>query len=99
VSDEPGVPLQRPQPVLVQARVQFAVLLQIAEHETATRRMTATICRGTDWRDFEAALENLLDEGSLCGPNWRLDTLFELAEGGWLSLTDRGRQRLFEADA
>jgi hypothetical protein len=49
-------------------------------------------------RDFRIALQDLLDEGSLEGPPDRVESLVELAGGGWLRLTDRGHQRL-DADA
>jgi hypothetical protein len=85
-------------PVSMQRRVQFAVLLQFAERGTAGRATTAAICPSTDRRDFEVALENLLDEGSIEGPAWRMDSLAALAQGGWLTLTARGQQRLDEDD-
>jgi hypothetical protein len=78
----------------MQRRVQFAVLLQFAEHRTADLATTATIIPGAGGRDFLLALEDLLDEGSLEGPPDRVESLVELAGGGWLRLTDRGRQRL-----
>jgi hypothetical protein len=78
----------------VQRRVQFAVLLQFAEHRTANLATTATIVPGAGGRDFLLALQNLLDDGSLQGPPDRVESLVELAGGGWLRLTDRGRQRL-----
>ena len=79
-------------------RVQFAVLLQFAEHGTADLATTAAVVPGSGGRDFRLALENLLDEGSLEGPSGRVESLVELAAGGWLRLTDRGRQRLDEDD-
>lgn len=85
-------PLQR-QPlraVSMPERVRFVVLLQILEHETANRRRTAAICSGTDQRDFDAALVFLVGDGSLARPTSRLDTLGELAAGGFLTLTERG---------
>jgi hypothetical protein len=85
-------------PVSLQRRVQFAILLQLAEHGTAGRATTAAICPSTGPRDFAVALENLLDEGSIEGPPWRIDSLASLAQGGWLTLTARGRLRLDEDD-
>jgi hypothetical protein len=79
----------------MQERVQCAILLQILEHETANRRKTAAICPRTDHRDFEEALLHLLREGSLAGPTPRLATLAELADGGWLTVTPRGRAHLY----
>jgi hypothetical protein len=93
------VPLQRgttvdlPQTSL-QQRVQFAALLQIAEHGKAHRSTTTAICPGTDRRDLESALEHLLDAGSIQGPTWRLDSLVTLAESGCLTLTPQGQLRL-----
>jgi len=90
------LPKQR-QPVLGasrQERVQAAVLLQIVEHETANWRRTTAVCPGTDHSDFEAALRHLLAAGSLAGPKRRPDSLAELAEGGWLTVTERGLRRL-----
>ena len=78
----------------MQRRVQFAVLLQFAEHRTADLATTAAVVPGAGGRDFLLALENLVGEGSLEGPPDRVESLVELAGGGWLSLTDRGRQRL-----
>lgn len=78
----------------MQQRVRFAVLLQFAEHRTADLATTATIVPGAGGRDFLMALQDLLDEGSLEGPPDRVESLVELAGGGWLKLTDRGRQRL-----
>ena len=88
---DPAVPQ-----VSTQQRVQFAALLQLAEHGSADRETTAAICPGTDRRDLEVALENLLDEGSIEGPTWRMESLAALAQGGWLTLTVRGRLRLDE---
>ena len=78
-----------------QQRVQYAILLQILEHETANRRKTAAVCPRTDHSDFDEALLHLLSEGSLAAPTPQLATLAELAEGGWLTVTDRGRARLY----
>lgn len=91
---DPAVPK-----VSTQRRVQFAALLQLAEHGTADRAATAAMCPGTDWRDLEVALENLLDEGSIEGPTWRMESLAALARGGWLTLTARGRLRLAEDES
>ena len=85
-------------PTSMQRRVQFVVLLQIAEHKTATRTTTSALCPRTDRRDFESALGHLLDEGSLSGPTWHLTSLVALAEGGWLALTEHGQQRLDRDD-
>ena len=82
----------------MQRRVQFAILLQFAEHRTADLATTAAIVPGTSGRDMKVALENLLEEGALDGPSGRVESLLELAGGGWLRLTDRGRQRLDEDD-
>jgi hypothetical protein len=77
-------------------RVQFAVLLQFAEHGSANLAATAAVVPGSGGRDFRLALENLLDEGSLEAPPARVESLVELAGGGWLRLTDLGRQRIAE---
>ena len=79
-------------------RVQFAVLLQFAEHGSANLATTAAVVPGSSGRDFRLALENLLDEGSLEAPSGRVESLAELAAGGWLRLTDRGRRRIAEDD-
>jgi hypothetical protein len=78
----------------MQRRVQFAVLLQFAEHRAADLATTAAIVPGTAGRGFLTALQDLLDEGSLESPADRVESLVELAGDGWLRLTDRGRQRL-----
>ena len=83
-------------PGWMQHRVQFVVLLQLAEHGSADRATTVTICPSADRRDLEAALGNLLYEGSIEGPSWRLSSLVALAEAGRFTLTARGRQRLDE---
>lgn len=85
-------------PTAMQRRVQFVVLLQFAEHMTATAATTRAICPGTDKRDFESALGYLLDDGALEGPTWHLSSLVALAEGGALALTKRGQRRLDEDD-
>jgi hypothetical protein len=79
-------------------RVQFAVLLQFAEHRSADLATTAVMVPGSGGRDFRLALESLLDDGSLAAPSGRVESLVELAAGGWLRLTDRGRQRVDEDD-
>jgi hypothetical protein len=86
-------------PMSIQSRVQFAVLLQFAEHGTADPMTTTAICPGTDHRDLEAALEYLLDEGTIEGPTWRLESLVALAEGGLLALTPFGQRQLAGNDA
>jgi hypothetical protein len=45
-----------------------------------------------------AALKSLLDDGSIEGPTCRMESLAALAEGGRMTLTARGRQRLDEDD-
>jgi hypothetical protein len=80
----------------LQRRVQFAVLLQIADHGSADRVTTAAMVAGTDERDLTLALENLLDDGSIEGETWRSVSLVELAAGGGLTLTSLGRQQLDE---
>jgi hypothetical protein len=94
---ESNLPLQRvPLPAASkQERVQYAILLQILEHETANRRKTAAVCPRTDHRDFEQALLHLLGEGLLAAATPRFATLAELADGGWLTVTDHGRARLY----
>jgi hypothetical protein len=42
-------------------RVQFAVLLQFAEHRSADLATTAAMVPGSGGREFRLALENLLD--------------------------------------
>ena len=83
---------------MVLRRVPFAILRQIAEQGSADRATTAAMVPGAGERDFESALENLLDEGSIEAPVGRGDDLVELAGGGWLRLTERGRQRMDEDD-
>jgi hypothetical protein len=80
-------------PKTIQSRVQFAVLLQFADHGAADPTTTAAICPGTDQRDLEAALEYLLDEGSIEGPTWRLESRVALAEGGLMALTELGQRQ------
>jgi hypothetical protein len=87
-----------PGPVSLQRRVQFAVLLQFAEHGIADRATTAVIVPGTGARDLELALESLIDEGSIDGPVSPRETLAEAAGTGWLALTALGRLRLDEDD-
>jgi hypothetical protein len=82
----------------MQRRVQFAVLVQLAEHGTADRATTATMVPGADERDLTTALENLLDDGSIEGPAARPEPLVRLAEGGWLTMTALGRLRVDEGD-
>jgi hypothetical protein len=79
-------------------RVQFAILLQFAEHGSANLAMTAAVVPGSSGRDFRLALEHLLDEGSLEAPSGRVESVVELAGGGWLRLTDLGRQRIADDD-
>ena len=79
-------------------RVPYAVLLQIAEHGTADTATTAAMVPGSDERDLLAALENLLDEGSIEGETWRGGSLVALAAEGFMSLTALGRLRLDEDD-
>ena len=95
------VPLQRQAlllPVPLQRRVQFVVLLQLAEHGSVDIATTSAICPGADRRDLEQALGYLLDEGAIEGPTWRLSPLVALAEDGRMSLTVLGRLRLDEDD-
>jgi hypothetical protein len=80
----------------MQRHVRFAVLLQMAEHGSADRVTTAAMVPGAVEGDLTQALENLLDEGSIEGETWRADSLVELVEGGWLTLTALGRLRLDE---
>jgi hypothetical protein len=86
-------------PTTIQSRVQFAVLLQFGEHGAADPTTTTAICPGADQRDLEAALEYLLDEGTIEGPTWRLESLVALAEGGLLALTALGQQQLIGDEA
>lgn len=82
----------------MQRRVQFAVLLQLANSGSADRMTTATVCPGSDERDLNAAQQNLIDEGSIAGPTWRLQSLLELTEAGGMTLSAPGQQRLDEDD-
>lgn len=83
----------------LQRRVQFAILLQLAEYGTADRITTAAVCPRADERDFNVALENLLDEGSIEGAlPQRGNSLVDLAAAGLLTLTVLGRLRLDEDD-
>lgn len=96
-----NVPPQR-QPLLAvsrRERLQYAILLQILEHETADRWKTVAVCPRTDQRDFDEALLCLLRAGSLAGPTPRRGTLPELAQGGWLTLTEHGLARLYGDNA
>ena len=79
-------------------RVQFLVLLQLAENGTATVATTAVVCEGSDRRDLEAALEHLVDDGSIQGPACHLSSLVALAEDGQMKLTRLGRRRLDKDD-
>jgi hypothetical protein len=83
-------------PAAIQRRIQFVALLQLAERGTVNVSNIATICPGTDRRDLESALGYLLDQGSISGPTWRLESLAELARAGLLTLTARGQQMLYE---
>jgi hypothetical protein len=78
----------------VQRRVQFAVLLQLADAGAADPVATSSMVPGTDHRDFEAALEHLLYDGSIEAPPSRLEPLPALATQGRLTLTARGHTRL-----
>jgi hypothetical protein len=80
----------------MQPRVQFAVLLQLAEHGTADRATTVAMVPGSDERDLTTALENLLDDGSIEGPTTGSASLLELADNGQLRLTALGMLRLDE---
>jgi len=95
--NERRVPPQRqPLPkVSVQERVQYTILLQILEHETADRWKTVAVCPGIDQPEFDRALMCLIREGALAGPTPRRGTLAELAQGGWLTLTERGLMFLY----
>jgi len=96
----PRVPTARhnpddfPMPGTMQQRVQFVVLLQLAEHGTVDHATTLTICPGTDRRDLEAALGYLLDSRAIDGPTWRLSSFVELAEAGQFRLTAQGQEWL-----
>ena len=78
--------------------VQFAILLQFAEHDKADLAGTAAVVPGADRRDFRLALENPLDEGSLESPTRQELSLEALARGGWLTLTELGRLRVDHDD-
>ena len=82
----------------MQRRVQFAVLLQLAENATADQDTTARMCPDADVRDLEAALEHLLAQGAIEGPTPCGKSLVGLARTGSMSLTELGRQRLDEDD-
>ena len=82
--------------VPMQRRVQFVALMQLAERGTVNVSTTATICPGRDRRDLESALGYMLDDGSISGPTWRLESLAELARAGLLKLTARGQRWLDE---
>jgi hypothetical protein len=86
------------QRVSVQRRVQLSALLHFAEQATADRATHAAVCPGAERRDLEVALQSLLDDASIEGPTWRMESLAALTRGGWLRLTARGRQRLDEND-
>jgi hypothetical protein len=83
---------------VIQRRLRFAVLFQLAEHGTVDRATTAAMVPGADERDLTMALENLLDDGSIEGPTMCSATLLELAADGQLGLTALGRLRIDEDD-
>jgi hypothetical protein len=80
----------------MQRRVQFAVLLQLAERGSADRATTTAMVPGADERDLTMALENLLDDGSIEGPTTGSRSLLELAQRGELRLTALGMLRVDE---
>jgi hypothetical protein len=60
----------------------------------ACRPTTLAICPGMDRRDLEVALAYLIEDGPIDGPpRVTLESLVDLAEGGGLTLTERGRRR------
>lgn len=76
--------------------VQHAVLRQLAERGKADASTTKALVPGTDERDLQVALENLLDEGSIVGETGRAVSLVALAADGHLTLTAVGQRRLDE---
>jgi hypothetical protein len=77
-------------------RVQFAVLLQIAEQGCADRETLASIVPGAGQRDLAAAVDDLLHHGLLHGPPEPRDSL-DLLTCGLLLMTSSGR-RWLDAD-
>jgi hypothetical protein len=78
-------------------RVQFVVLLQIAEQGCADVAALAAIVPGTDQGDLMEAVEDLLDHGLLQGRAEPLGVLDNLVAHGWLLMTSTGR-RWLDAD-
>jgi hypothetical protein len=97
-NQRPSLQLDADAPASMQRRVRFVVLLQLAEHGSADLETTTAICPTTDQRDLEAALEHLLQEGSIAGDTWLLEPLVTLAASGNLALTALGRRRIDEDD-
>jgi len=96
-----GVPSRRhrpddsPIPGLMQLRVQYVLLRQLADAGAANQVVTSMMVPGTDERDLEVALENLFNAGSIEGPA-TLEPLIDLAAAGRLTLTPVGLRRLDE---
>ena len=61
----------------MQRHVRYAVLLQLAENGKVDVVTTTSMVPRADERDITAALENLLDEGSIEGQTWRVEPLVE----------------------
>jgi hypothetical protein len=86
-------------PPSMQQRVQRVVLGQIAAHDEVDWHKVAAECPGADQRDLQAALENMLEAGWIEAPSHPPEMLLQMAAGGWLTLTERGRKRLHDENA
>jgi hypothetical protein len=75
-------------------RVQFVVVLQIAEQGTADRATLAAIVPGAEQHDLTDAVEDLLDDGLLQRPSGLRDSIDNLVAHGRLLLTSTGRRWL-----
>ena len=77
-------------------RVQFAALLELDCYGFIDLPTIRTAVPAADIRDLEAALQALLDEGSVEPTKTfrALDTAVRMAAVGGLGLTNRGRQRI-----
>jgi hypothetical protein len=82
----------------LQRGLQFAILIQLNQHGRIDLVGLEVTFPTSDRRDLLAALEYLLEEGSIEGWTQRLEPLTDLAAEGFLRLTDTGRQRLAEDD-
>jgi hypothetical protein len=75
-------------------RVQFAVLLQIAEQGCADGDTLAAVVLGAGQRDLSQAIHDLVDHGLLQCPPRHRGSLDKLAALGRLLMTSTGRRWL-----